>query len=163
MTVFLFFVFLFFVFLVFFFFLLSSTASPSKTVAFQASTTSTSVNVPGRGIIILGRVTTNLGDAYDEKTGIFTAPVSGLYSFQSSIMSAGAGGTRNVVAAIVVDVSTVAIAASDQAGRWDQSTMNAIVHVDAGQKVFLRNVLQQPSEFYQHGYTAFSGFLIKAD
>ena len=71
------------------------------------------MNAAGQGIIILGRVTTNVGDAYDEKTGIFTAPMSGLYAFQSSIMSTGTSGTRNVVAAIVVDVVNVAIAESD--------------------------------------------------
>ena len=136
------------------------TASQDTVVAFSAWSSTRPVQAVSHGTIILNHASTNIGNAYDTTTGVFTAPVSGLYDFQATIMPNSIG--HEVYAAIVVDNARVAMAVADtDHDDWDQSTLKAVVHVNAGQKVRLKNG-SAPSD-YHAPYTTFSGILVKAD
>ena len=54
-------------------------------VAFHVSNTQTHIHVVANGIIPFNHVITNIGQAFDTLTGVFTCPVSGLYDFQVSV------------------------------------------------------------------------------
>ena len=146
-------------------FSVSSTANLDTTVAFHAFNTVNPVRTAAKGTIILNHVATNIGNAYEPMTGMFTVPVTGLYEFQASIMSAQVGVFQR--GAIYVDNDRVAISVSDSSqGQWAQATMKSILHVHAGQKVYLKNIEVSVKEFFSflaEPYTTFSGLLIKAD
>ena len=138
-----------------------------KTVAFHAWNSANPVLATPHGTLVLNHAATNIGNAYNTLTGVFTAPVSGLYDFQTSIMSYYLGAGQYAHCAIYVDNDVVGTTISDsQHGSYSQSTIRAIVHVHAGQKVYLKNTDNTARAYFDTAtdpYTAFSGFLVKAD
>ena len=95
-------------------------------MAFHALNDGNDVQTAAYGTIILSHVVTNIGNAYDPMTGVFTVPVSGLYDFQASILSAHVGTGQHAYAAIYVDSDRAALAISDTGfGPWNQATMKS--------------------------------------
>ena len=139
------------------------TANLDTTVAFYAFNTDKPAATLSGSTIILDHAATNVGNAYDTTTGVFTAPVSGLYDFQASIMPSEPG--HQSYARLLVNGRLVAIAVADtEHNQWDQSTVRAVVHVTANQQVRLE--AYGYSNYYSASaepYTTFSGYLIKAD
>ena len=139
-----------------------SIASLDTTVAFHAWNNARYVQATAGGTIILNYTSSNVGNAFDTLTGVFTAPVSGLYDLQASIMSARVGANQHAHVAIFVDNNSVALAISDtDHGFWNQATMKTIIQVNAGQRVYLKNT-ELVARDYLEPNTTFSGFLIKA-
>ena len=139
-----------------------SIANLDTTVTFHAWNSARYVQATAGGTIILNYTTPNVGNGFDTLTGVFTAPVSGIYDLQASVMSARTGRNQHTHVGMFVNDNQVALAISDTGhGFWNQATMKAITHVNAGQRVFLKNT-ELVARDYMEPYTTFSGFLIKA-
>ena len=136
-------------------------------MAFYAYNSANPVQTQAHGTIILNHAVTNVGNAYDTMTGVFTAPVSGVYDFHASIMDYQRGPGEEIYGGLYVGNQRVALAVSDSESRdWDLATLKAIVHLQAGQRVYLQNISNKLVQYFSSPalpYTAFSGFLIKAD
>ncbi|CAC5384429.1 C1QL [Mytilus coruscus] len=63
-----------------------STPSFGK-VGFLVSNSGSLQNVGNDAIVVYDTVTTNLGGGYDKSTGVFTAPVEGLYYFSWTVLA----------------------------------------------------------------------------
>ncbi|KAK7111223.1 hypothetical protein V1264_010894 [Littorina saxatilis] len=139
------------------------TGTLNKMAAFQAQSGVSKIQTIPNGFLLLDRAITNVGQAYDTATGVFTAPVSGLYDFQATIM--GYHTTGHVTAGIFADGNRLAYALSDnrQSKSFQQSTMRVVVHVKVGVKVSLKNVDAAAYDYFGGQYTTFSGLLVKAD
>nr|KAG5701222.1 hypothetical protein BaRGS_008598 [Batillaria attramentaria] len=136
--------------------------NPDKVVAFHAYESSHPISSTASGPIVLHNVFTNVGDGFDTQTGYFTAPMSGLYQFHANFMSNDF--PQYVHAAIMVDQLLVAVGISDSRHSYfDDVGIAAVVHVNAGQRVFLKNVDSRANSYYGGDYTSFSGFLLRAD
>ncbi|XP_062608604.1 heavy metal-binding protein HIP-like [Saccostrea cucullata] len=61
-------------------------------VAFNARLPKALQNMPANAIVVFGKVTLNAGNAYDTRTGKFTAPNDEIYSFTWTILT-GPGNT----------------------------------------------------------------------
>lgn len=57
------------------------------TIAFQSSLTKTLENMKKQDTVIFDKVSLNEGSAYNYNSGIFTAPMDGIYSFTWSIIT----------------------------------------------------------------------------
>ena len=107
--------------------------------------------------IIFAIVVTNQGDGYNNTSGYFTAPYNGTYFF---IATSGSRFRNSSTAFdLFVDDSQIDSAfAHNHDGRNSFATLHGIVHLDVGQRAWVRSNGQG-----YHGYTSFSGFLISAD
>ena len=138
-----------------------------KTIAFYAWNSANPVHTAAYGTLILNHAETNIGNAYNTRTGLFTAPVSGLYYFQTTFLSYRLGSGQQVHTAIYVGSNIMAEGISDtNHGHYDQTTINTIVHVDAGDEVYVKNMESAARDYFDSmtdQRTTFSGFLINAD
>ncbi|XP_061610408.1 complement C1q-like protein 2 [Phyllopteryx taeniolatus] len=105
--------------------------------------------------LVFKRVVTNVGKGYDDNTGIFTAPVKGLY-FVTFTGAAGSEGGMN--AAVIKDgVNMFAIA--DNKNKFSSATNSMALQLNAGDKLWVTLWANQRI-FDQSRLTTFSGFLI---
>lgn len=135
-----------------------------KTAAFYAAWSDASfIQTLLQGVLVFKQTSTNLGNAYDPDTGVFTAPFSGLYDFQLTFMGYHTSGYVN--AGICVDGEMTAFGLSDNrhGQNYQTVTTRAVVHVSAGSKVTAKNVDSVAKDFQGGQHTTFSRFLVNAD
>ncbi|CAJ1085945.1 cerebellin 11 [Xyrichtys novacula] len=108
--------------------------------------------------LIFKRIFSNTGNGYDNNTGVFTAPVNGLYYFSFSTY----GYNTHVMGAILVkngirQVSTYDHPSDDGS---DSSSNSVVLRLAAGDKVHME--LWDKGRVFDNlnGHTTFSGFLI---
>ena len=114
-----------------------------------------------QGTIVYDVVNTNIGNAYDPRSGLFTAPVSGTYVFFTNCMATY---STSEGAYIKVEGNSVAGCYSWQppSTATKQGAALAAVHVQAGQKVWVQ--LYENAESVRGGtWNSFSGFLVRQD
>lgn len=134
--------------------------------AFSARREAAGVGIQTSGVITWNVVQLNIGSHYNSSTGVFTAPVSGVYVFNffGIVGNSGTGGTSNVT----LQVNGVSIAAAhtnhDQA--WDNASFSARVALAANDQVQVSITgSSNGSGLYVNGggagsYNTFSGHLI---
>uniref|UniRef100_UPI0037E80E5D cerebellin 11 n=1 Tax=Semicossyphus pulcher TaxID=241346 RepID=UPI0037E80E5D len=108
--------------------------------------------------LIFKRVFSNTGNGYDENTGIFTAPVNGLYYFSFSTY----GYNTHVMGAILMKNSIRQISTYDSptADGSDSSSNSVVLRLAAGDNVYME--LWDAGRVFDNlnGHTTFSGFLV---
>nr|KAG5690253.1 hypothetical protein BaRGS_026705 [Batillaria attramentaria] len=129
-------------------------------VQFKSDDNQNGIRLGHRSTLKFDNVITNLGNGYNPLTGIFTAPVAGLYSFSLSAMTTAG---RNHASLAIVKQGT------DLAKTWgggrhdpeDQSTKTVPVYLDEGDQVW---VAQRYGDAVRGAWwTTFSGMLEEAD
>ncbi|KAI2644162.1 Complement C1q-like protein 4 [Labeo rohita] len=104
-------------------------------------------------------VFTNIGNAYNRITGIFTAPLKGAYMFRVSLYGAGSHSTRSTVF-IVKNEERVVVAHGHQAGYAVNSSNGVVLLLEVGDVVYVR--LSSGRWIYddQNNHSTFSGYLL---
>eukprot|EP00916_Digyalum_oweni_P004898 GHVL01008788.1.p1 GENE.GHVL01008788.1~~GHVL01008788.1.p1 ORF type:complete len:206 (+),score=14.15 GHVL01008788.1:235-852(+) len=126
-------------------------ADPSSTDGTHLTTLST---------LKFDNVITNIGNGYDHVTGIFTAPVTGVYAFFLSAMSA------NQQASIFLSINKHGVIldevfAEGGSDNYDQGSTQVTAHLSVGEQVWVR---QEGGTVVRGGYwTVFNGYLLQAD
>ncbi|XP_030018732.1 cerebellin 11 [Sphaeramia orbicularis] len=137
------------------------TGSAAPQVAFSVSLANTGEIYEGPCIdktLIFKRVFSNIGNGYDENTGVFTAPVKGVYYFTFSTY----GYNTHTTGAILRKNNSYVISTYEEASvDGSDSNSNAVVlPLVAGDKVHVE--LWDNGRVYDNlnGHTTFSGFLL---
>nr|KAG5707860.1 hypothetical protein BaRGS_031591 [Batillaria attramentaria] len=127
------------------------------TVQFSADPVS---NVGVHGTFKFDRVVSNVGGGYDPHTGIFTAPVTGLYAFFLFLMAINDGDIH--VAIVKEGAQLDKVFAGGPGNSYDQGSSLLSKHMSAGEQVW---VVQVTHDTTVRGdtWTVFSGFLVHAD
>ena len=121
------------------------------------------VTLTGQQTVICDDVIASVGGGYDDKTGIFTAPVSGTYCFMAT--SSPDSDDVNVVCGLTLVLEDKDIGCIGARGSA-MSTSHAPVQVKAGQKVRLRSFTAygHPRNQYNGGWwTSFTGMLLQPE
>jgi len=125
-------------------------------VAFTAARLNDQTNVGINQNILFEKVVLNEGNAFHPLTGVFTAPVSGIYCFHASIMARPQ--THPFHASITHE--GVDIVRMDGENGYDHSTGAVVVRVQAGQDVWVKNLDYVTENIVGYLYGSFSGFLL---
>ncbi|XP_053399483.1 complement C1q tumor necrosis factor-related protein 3-like [Mercenaria mercenaria] len=131
-------------------------------VAFTAGLTHSVLHAGAHQNIVFDHVETNKGNGYSPHHGVFTAPVSGLYVFYTSIL---AYNDREVWCQMVVNgVNKASVYARGTDNRHDQGSQVIIIQLQQGDDISVQNVAADDA-IYGDGtiYSTFSGFLLQQD
>ncbi|PVD34527.1 hypothetical protein C0Q70_05802 [Pomacea canaliculata] len=129
-------------------------------VRFSADNGQTGIPITSGQTLKFDNIITNLGNAYDARTGVFTAPIPGLYSFFLVVMSPDE--TSYLVLAIVKNgVQLDLVYGNGRSDPDDQGSTQVTMHLAAGEMVWV----QQASGEGVRGsnWTVFTGYLLVAD
>ena len=114
--------------------------------------------------IKLDYVKQNVGGGYIDDInhtdyGKFITPVNGTYQFIVTVMNANQPGVYGLLVVNGVQEST------SYAGEisLQMGMATTVVHLDAGDHVWIENDVDSSGHEYRKGYTSFSGHLIRAD
>lgn len=105
-------------------------------------------------------VITNIGNGYDSQTGLFTAPVSGVYAFFLSAMAVDNSGDLDLVIekhVVLLDI----VYAQGAAGFNDQGSSQVSTHLTAGEQVWVRQ--ETGSRIRGGPWTVYTGYLVQPD
>ncbi|XP_055999061.1 cerebellin-3-like [Ostrea edulis] len=134
-----------------------------KPVSFMAQPSSRFKSSSGK-FLKFGRVTTNKGNGYDGKTGVFTAPVAGTYSFTLTIGMPTPSSTSDYLRLHILHNNyQVGFWWTPWVGKWIKISENILLDMKKGDNVRIK-VYSWPKEFQYIGGTThsnFNGFLIQ--
>ncbi|XP_060606618.1 uncharacterized protein LOC132758928 [Ruditapes philippinarum] len=139
----------------------SSRQSIHPNVAFQAVlSTATLKNVGLHQKIVYDSVNLNLGGSYHQLSGIFIAPVSGIYLFCTSVLSEY---HAYIEVGIIKNGNQLAGAYAESGAQssYDQGSASVAVQLNVGDEVWVEN--RYPADAKIHGqglHTSFTGVLV---
>jgi hypothetical protein len=111
-------------------------------------------------ILIFEKTFTNEGTGYDTSTGIFTAPVGGLYQF---VIHTCAWQNKYAYLGLVLEGNVIAADANYGDASYGCNTFGAIVRVKSGEKVWVKSTSSgSVHQLHQNQYrmNTFSGVLV---
>ena len=126
-------------------------------VAFFARLTQTTAALNINQGLVFDSVVTNVGRAYQNSTGAFTAPRPGVYVFTTSIL---AYGTSSHHVSVVKNGQLLAKIDFNDADSFDDSSQTVIVELDKGDIIAIQNADYTGMVYNGGFYSTFSGFLL---
>lgn len=127
-----------------------------KEIYFNAKLTANTV-VTGGHTVIFDRVVENTEDSYNKLTGIFRAPVSGMYLFSLSVMSEG---TDYVHTLLVKNGTEIGRIFADAVHYGQMGTITVVTHLEKGAEVYAKQMPGITGNMHGGHYCSFSGVLI---
>ncbi|XP_070175906.1 complement C1q-like protein 4, partial [Littorina saxatilis] len=115
----------------------------------------------GSGPIQPFDVVTNEGDAFNDTSGVFTAPRNGTYFFAASAATKSPDKWIYVHLMKNDNVNVARAITKQYADNHTMGSMHATLYLVAGERVWLKNL--QPDGEYVFFTTSFTGFLVSAD
>ncbi|KAJ8305072.1 hypothetical protein KUTeg_015392, partial [Tegillarca granosa] len=109
--------------------------------------------------LVFDKVVTNIGGAFDDKTGIFTAPHNGTYEFTIVV---SAQGRQKAAAMLMKGRQMIFTVWAESIPFWATATNRAILNLQQDDQI--RVVLMSQASFlYGYMYSTFSGYMLFED
>ncbi|KAK3096172.1 hypothetical protein FSP39_024016 [Pinctada imbricata] len=126
-----------------------------KIVAFSAYPTKAIQSISANTKIIFGSTRTNIGNAYNPTTGVFTAPIDGVYAFHWTLLNAKG---RYLSINIQVNGSNKLILYGDARNypNWYSASQSYVTELRKGDNVNLSS--DGTPGGYVHEYSTFTGY-----
>jgi|TARA_R110000823_G_C15573799_1_gene462136 hypothetical protein len=103
----------------------------------------------------------NEGNDYDTSTGLYTAPVKGLYSFSFSLLLYGTSNTGNHFYKNGVDIGIIIQNSSEDGNFVDSSQATIHVHLEQGDTFSVFNKGSSNEQVHESNKTWWSGGLVR--
>ncbi|KAL4238845.1 hypothetical protein ACF0H5_003552 [Mactra antiquata] len=130
---------------------------PETEVAFYATHHVSQVHHLGNNQVLpFQLIVTNIGNAFNNNTGSFVAPVDGTYVFHATILAIDAATNAHFRAHFDINGSTYSVFFVTS---YDQSSQMLVIELKASDTVTIRNDYTDFGVFGKH-HTTFSGFLL---
>ena len=129
-------------------------------IAFQSTRTNHLQNLKNQETVIFDKVRLNEGNAYNQKTGEFTATVGGVYSFNWNILS---NPGKYFITEIVHNGNLIALNYCDGRGistGYASSSNQANIKMKKGDKVWIRTHGKHGIFAHGGGWCDFSGYKV---
>uniref|UniRef100_A0A4W3HN77 Complement component 1, q subcomponent-like 3b n=1 Tax=Callorhinchus milii TaxID=7868 RepID=A0A4W3HN77_CALMI len=138
----------------------AATYSTVPRVAFYAG-----LKTPHEGYEVLkfDDVVTNLGNHYDGTTGKFTCSIPGIYYFTYHVLMRGGDGTSMWADLCKNGQVRASSIAQDADQNYDYASNSVILHLDAGDEIFIKLDGGKAHGGNNNKYSTFSGFIIYTD
>ncbi|XP_032093885.1 C1q-related factor [Thamnophis elegans] len=117
----------------------------------------------GYEILKFDDVVTNLGNNYDAATGKFTCNIPGTYFFTYHVLMRGGDGTSMWADLCKNGQVRASAIAQDADQNYDYASNSVILHLDAGDEVFIKLDGGKAHGGNNNKYSTFSGFIIYSD
>ncbi|XP_028450428.1 complement C1q-like protein 4 [Perca flavescens] len=136
-----------------------------RQVAFSASLLAgggetTTGPFPKDTILIFKHVPTNIGNAYNPNTGVFTAPVRGAYHFEWWVGAHGDNGAHASAAVLVKNSENIFLAWEHQKDYFGTASNGVTLLLEVGDVVFVRLWVNTRAFDNENHHTTFSGHLL---
>jgi hypothetical protein len=116
-----------------------------------------------RGDVVFDNIDFNIGDAYNNATGVFTAPKNGIYQFMASVLPQSSRSSRSREA-VTFDIRkngrTYTRVQSNPIAKSTQVSKTVLIRLNKDETVILRIVLGGARGTGR--YTTFGGYLVRA-
>ena len=139
--------------------------SPEARVSFMATDLTNSQPAQFE-TLVFPYVRHNHGGGYNASSGVFTAPRAGTYVVLATLQGWGRrAGDYSVLVYLVQDGSwqQVVVTEADRADDWDSTSMQAVLHLAAGSRVYLQAAGNKNSFSRVTSQCSFSGALVTPD
>ncbi|XP_042187908.1 complement C1q-like protein 3 [Callorhinchus milii] len=108
-------------------------------------------------------VVTNLGNHYDPTTGKFTCSIPGIYFFTYHVLMRGGDGASMWADLCKNGQVRASAIAQDADQNYDYASNSVVLHLDAGDEVYVKLDGGKAHGGNNNKYSTFSGFIIYAD
>ncbi|KAL4238846.1 positive regulation of adiponectin secretion [Mactra antiquata] len=130
---------------------------PETEVAFYATHRSGQIHHLGDNQILpFQMIVTNVGNAFNNNTGSFVAPVDGTYVFHATILAIDTASGKHFRAHFDINGSSYSVFYITS---YDQSSQMLVIDLKAGDTAVIKNDFTDLG-IYGHHHTTFSGFLL---
>ncbi|XP_077358737.1 C1q-related factor-like [Festucalex cinctus] len=117
----------------------------------------------GYDVLRFDDVVTNIGGNYDGATGKFTCKIAGTYFFIYNVLMRGGDGTSMWADLLKNALVRASAIAQDQDQSYDYASNSVILHLDAGDEVYVKLDGGKAHGGNSNKYSTFSGFILYAD
>ncbi|XP_012674544.2 C1q-related factor-like [Clupea harengus] len=117
----------------------------------------------GYDILKFDDIVTNLGSNYDGASGKFVCKIPGTYYFTYNVLMRGGDGTSMWADLLKNGQVRASSIAQDQDQSYDYASNSAVLHLDAGDEVFIKLDGGKAHGGNSNKYSTFTGFILFAD
>lgn len=127
-------------------------------IGFQAAKISSQTSMGVDQIILFEHVSLNLGNGFHPQHGVFIVPKSGIYVISTTVLHQERTGMDFHGA--IVHEGTIVARLFGTHSEWDQTAQTVLIQAQAGDEIWVKNIILSNENIHGELYSTFSGYLL---